>query len=146
MKMLCFFHRRRRKLRNIYSFSPSKHALYHFHQQPVKVGPTSLVAASSGSENLEISIYNTLPFVKVNPWYFSFFTPKIRASLWQFRLPPVFVLQYRCPIKRTLPKGSNSPVRYLFCLLFPYFSCLVYLIIGRFCRRIADIPAPGRRR
>ncbi|MDY4085301.1 MAG: hypothetical protein SOY57_07075, partial [Ruminococcus bromii] len=38
--------------------------------------PTSLVAASSGSENLEISIYNTLPFVKVNPWYFSFFPQK----------------------------------------------------------------------
>ncbi|MCI7210595.1 MAG: hypothetical protein MR981_00005, partial [Ruminococcus bromii] len=37
---------------------------------------TSLVAASSGSENLEISIYNTLPFVKVNPWYFSFFPQK----------------------------------------------------------------------
>ncbi|MEE1247317.1 MAG: hypothetical protein UHL70_08650, partial [Acutalibacteraceae bacterium] len=44
--------------------------------QPVKVVPTSLVAAPSGSENLEISIYNTLPFVKVNPWYFSFFSQK----------------------------------------------------------------------
>ncbi|MCI6825680.1 MAG: hypothetical protein MR885_10005, partial [Ruminococcus bromii] len=54
--------------------------------------PTSLVAASSGSENLEISIYNTLPFVKVNPWYFSFFTPKIRTSLWQFRVSPIIIL------------------------------------------------------
>ena len=42
-------------------FSPSKHALQHFHQHPVKVKPTSLVVASSGSENLEISIY-TIPF------------------------------------------------------------------------------------
>ena len=72
---------------------PFKQALQYFHQQPVKVKPTLSMAASSGSENLEISIYTTLySFVKVSLGFFSFFTPKIRTSLWQFRASPMQII------------------------------------------------------
>ncbi|MCI7211175.1 MAG: hypothetical protein MR981_03005, partial [Ruminococcus bromii] len=67
--------------------------------------PTSLVAASSGSENLEISIYNTLPFVKVNPWYFSFFPQK---SELHFGNLPIFPLSHTTRIYRQKSYDKRS--------------------------------------
>ena len=105
--MLCFFHRRRRKLRNIYSFfafettncsifitNPSRSCQLRWWRLP---------------QALKILKYQYIPylFVKVNFGYFSFFTLKTLTSLWQFRFVMTIVYILYCPFLRTRLRSSG---------------------------------------
>ena len=79
-------------------------------------------------------LYIPYSFVKVSLGFFSFFTPKIATSLWQFRLGSILLYSVRCPINGTTAYVSRdfSPElrRNSFqALTFGHYStCATYII------------------